>query len=100
MKTVNELKQLPSHVLSEVISHDVDDERDARLTELNQGFLSRHQDVMNVPESIRDSNKEFALHYTLGGLQALLRIAIIDLQHAEIELQHSQEEIKCLLKTV
>jgi len=87
MKTVYELKKLPASELAKIINQGVADERQARQYELNKGYLKKHPDILGVPLNIQDSNREFALHYTLGGLQALLRIAILDLQDTEKALE-------------
>lgn len=97
MKTVNELKKLPASELAKVINQEVSNERKAREKELNLDYLLKHSAMSLVPERIKDFNNECAVHYTLGGLQALLRIVIIDLQETEATVDDLRLQMKDML---
>lgn len=99
MKTVNELKKLPASDLAKVINQEVSNERKARGKELNAAYFDRNPDMHLVHDRIKDFNNECAVYYALGGLQALLRIAILDLQDAEAAVERLEDQYTEMLKT-
>ncbi len=98
MKTVNELKKAPQHVLRDLIHLEVNKEILQRIKELNAAHLKRHPKLESVPDSMRESYKQLALHFVIGGLEALLKITICDLKDVEIALERTEDELKNSLK--
>lgn len=87
MRTVNELKKLPASKLQAAIDNDRFDSQTNREIELNDSYMKRNTNQTEVPDFIVKANETLALHFAIGGLQTLLRLAIKDLQTAEAKLE-------------
>ena len=94
MKTVNELKKLPSATMAIAISLDVKQNIRDREAELNTQYLERHPEVTKVPDFIMMMNEILALHHTLGCMEGLLSLAIRDTKVTGDELENAEKYIE------
>ncbi len=87
MRTVNELKKLPTSELSIAIEIEVGKTQQEREFEIKAEYLKRHPNTNIVPDFMLDLCEKYAGFYVRACLEILLGVAITQLQAAEAELE-------------